>query len=80
MRRPGSEAVLDHEQDEAQVWEAELIPVLTDTGVGRDDQAILQSRCHRTLCWLDERPQDQKKRVLTASELREPADRRDDRI
>lgn len=44
IRRAGAETVLDREDAPPEVWEAELVPVLTTTGVGRDEQVIAAAR------------------------------------
>lgn len=45
VRRAGSEAVLDGGQvSQAHEWEAALVPVLSETGVGRDEQAVAAAR------------------------------------
>lgn len=45
VRRAGSEAVLDRDQVvEPAVWEGELVPVLAETGVGRDEQVVAAAR------------------------------------
>lgn len=43
-RRAGAEAVVDHERSDPVAWEAELVPVLTEAQVDKDQQILAAAR------------------------------------
>jgi hypothetical protein len=48
---PDTAVVVDRDNTEPQVWEAELVPVLNDAGIGHDDRVLEAAR--RVLALVD---------------------------